>query len=91
AVVADGGLITLTYVVLDPEKAQRFQAATTTPPVLVSTRGSLSHVALMKQGHGMRAGQSYYLVYQNTSSEVRPGDKIEITYGDLRLAGAPVW
>ncbi|MDQ1727222.1 MAG: hypothetical protein QOK14_1267 [Frankiaceae bacterium] len=91
AVVADGGLVTLSYVVLDPEKAQRFQAATTTPPVLVSGKGSLSHVALMKQGHAMRAGQSYYLVYQDTNSAVRDGDRIEITYGDLRLADVPVW
>ncbi len=36
AVVADGGLVTLFYVVLDSEKATQFQADVTHPPVLSS-------------------------------------------------------
>ena len=36
AVVGDGGLLTVSYVVLDAEKATRFQSDTTHPPVLRS-------------------------------------------------------
>lgn len=92
AVVADGGLITLSYVVLDPEKAQLFQDDRAHPPKLSSESRSLSttRVALMKQGHTLRAGQTYYLVYENTRGAIRPGEKITITDGSLSLAHVPV-
>ncbi|UQX87379.1 hypothetical protein M6D93_13855 [Jatrophihabitans telluris] len=92
AVVADGGLITLSYVVLDPEKAQRFQADSAHPPKLTSESRSLSttRVSLMKQGHTLTAGQTYYLVYENTRGAIRPGEKVTITDGSLTLAHFPV-
>lgn len=91
-VVADGGLVTLFYVVLDPEKAQAFQANVKHPPVLTSESrsGSLAHVALMKQGHALRAGQTYYLVYDDGSQALRPGEFATIGYGRLRLQHVPV-
>lgn len=91
AVVEDGGLVQVSYVVLDPEKAQRFQAQQLTPPVIKSTRGSISRVALMKQGHDLRAGQTYYLVYQNAKEAVRSGDHVELIEAELTLADVPVW
>src|SRR4051794_15739603 len=48
AVVEDGGLVTLSYVVLDSDKAQRFQANQTNPPVITTKRGAIKHVSLMK-------------------------------------------
>jgi hypothetical protein len=92
AVVGDGGLITLTYVVLDAEKATRFQAGTTDPPVLrsESRTGGTSRVSLMRQGHNLRAGQTYYLVYQNTKGAVRAGEKVTVTKDGLTLAHVPV-
>ncbi|HEX2904804.1 MAG TPA: hypothetical protein VHO01_15235, partial [Jatrophihabitans sp.] len=92
AVVADGGLITLSYVVLDTEKATVFQAATAHPPVLTSEarKLSLSKVALMKQGHTLRAGQTYYLVYDNTADAVRSGELVTITDGAVVLSHVPV-
>jgi hypothetical protein len=91
-VVGDGGLVTLTYVVLDPEKASRFQSDVSHPPQLKSERrsGTAWRVALMKQGHALRAGQTYYLVYQNPSDLIRPGEKIEIDYGRQQLRHVPV-
>jgi hypothetical protein len=93
AVVGDGGLITVTYVVLDSEKASRFQTDVTHPPVLSSEqrKGSTSRVSLMRQGHTLRAGQQYYLVYQNPADLVRHNEKVEITYGSLVLKHVPVW
>ena len=92
AVVADGGLITVSYVVLDPEKASRFQLDGAHPPVLHSEARGLStkRVSLMKQGHSLRAGQTYYLVYQNTRGALRPNEQVSIDAGALHLRHVPV-
>jgi hypothetical protein len=91
AVVADGGLVTVFYVVLDPETAYRFQNDVTHRPVLHSESRDLTtkKVALMKQGHQLRAGQTYYLVYDNPGV-LKPGEQVTITYGSLRLEHVPV-
>jgi hypothetical protein len=93
AVVGDGGLLTLTYTVLDPEKASKFQSDVAHPPVIKSERrkGSTSKVSLMKQGHALRAGANYYLIYDNPADLVRHNEKIEIDYGQLTLKHVPVW
>jgi hypothetical protein len=92
AVVGDGGLITLTYVVLDSEKATRFQSDVQHPPELRSEArdGGTKRVSIMKQGHTLRAGQTYYLVYQNTKGALRHGEDATIRLGDLSLVHAPV-
>ncbi len=92
AVVADGGLITVSYVVLDPEKASRFQLDGAHPPVLHSEARGLStqRVSLMKQGHTLRAGQTYYLVYQNTRGALKPNELVSIDSGALHLRHVPV-
>ncbi len=92
AVVGDGGLITLTYVVLDSEKAGRFQSDTAHPPELVSeARPESTHrVSVMKQGHTLLTGQSYYFVYQNTHAALRSGELATIVEGDVQLAHVPV-
>ncbi|MBM0240053.1 hypothetical protein JNW88_28355 [Micromonospora sp. ATA32] len=92
AVVADGGLVELRYVVLDTQKASAFQNDTKHPPRLRNERsGKLAwRAALMKQGHELRPGQSYYLLYLNNDSAITRGDKIEITLGQRRLAHVAV-
>lgn len=92
AVVGDGGLITLSYVVLDSEKATVFQSDTSHPPKLTSESRKLSttRVSLMKQGHTLRAGQTYYLVYENTKGALRSGEKVTISDGSIVLTHVPV-
>jgi hypothetical protein len=92
AVVGDGGLITVTYVVLDSEKASRFQSDVAHPPALLSESRHIGtkRVALMKQGHALRDGQTYYLVYQNTRGALRPGERATVVDGRLKLAHVPV-
>ncbi|HEY3437959.1 MAG TPA: hypothetical protein VGK35_09745 [Actinotalea sp.] len=92
AVVGDGGLITVSYVVLDAEKALRFQSDREHAPVLVSEARDVStrRVSLMKQGHNMRAGQTYYLVYENTGGALRPDEQMSIEVVGLRLNHVPV-
>jgi hypothetical protein len=92
AVVGDGGLITVSYVVLDSEKATRFQSDVAHPPVLQSEARDLStrRVSLMKQGHSLRAGETYYLVYENTAGALRPDEQVSINVGDQHLSHFPV-
>ena len=92
AVVGDGGLITLSYVVLDSAKATEFQSNTAHPPVLQSEARpkSTKRVSLMKQGHNLRAGQTYYLVYENTAGALRPQEEVSIDVGNLHLRHFPV-
>lgn len=92
AVVGDGGLITLTYVVLDSEKATRFQSDVQHPPELRSEKrdGGTKRVSVMKQGHTLRAGQTYYLVYQNTKGALQHSEKATIVVGSLNLQHVPV-
>jgi hypothetical protein len=92
AVVADGGLVELRYVVLDAQKASAFQNDTKHPPRLRNERsGTIAwRAALMKQGHELRAGQSYYLLYLNSKGAIKRGDKIEIGAGPRHLAHVPV-
>jgi hypothetical protein len=91
-VVGDGGLITVTYVVLDSEKASRFQSDVAHPPALLSESRHVGtkRVAVMKQGHALRAGQTYYLVYQNTRGALQPGERATLVDGRLKLAHVPV-
>ncbi len=92
AVVGDGGLITVSYVVLDSEKASRFQSDTAHPPELISEARaeSTKRVSVMKQGHALLAGQTYYFVYQNTHAALRPGEQATIVEGDVQLEHVPV-
>jgi hypothetical protein len=92
AVVGDGGLVTLSYVVLDQEKAFRFQTDVEHPPSLHSEErtGGTHRVSLMRQGHNLRAGQTYYLVFQNTAGAIRAGELADIEYGSMHLRHVPV-
>ncbi len=91
AVVGDGGLVQVNYLCLDPTKATEFQSDTSHPPVLTSEdRGTrTATVALMKKGHTMTAGQTYYFVYRN-SDAVQPDEFASFAYSGMTLAHIPV-
>jgi hypothetical protein len=92
AVVGDGGLVELRYVVLDGQKASAFQNDTKHPPQLKSERtGKIAwRAALMKQGHELRPGQTYYILYLNNEGAIKRGDNLEIAAGQRRLMHVPV-
>jgi len=92
AVVADGGLIELRYVVLNTQKASAFQNDTKHPPTLKNERnGTIAwRAALMKQGHDLRPGQSYYILYMNNAGAIKRGDSLDIAAGSHHLAHVPV-
>ena len=93
AVVGGGGLVELTYTVLDPEKATTFQSDTTHPPTIFRTGDSDNPVhiaALMKQGHDLRPGQTYFILYENPHGVVHSGDTVRIDSKAGELADFPV-
>lgn len=92
AVVGDGGLVTVFYVVLDTEKATQFQADRDHPPRLRSEArdGGTQRASIMRAGHAMRAGQTYYLVYENTAGALKPGESMTVSYGGVALHHVPV-
>jgi len=91
-VVGDGGLVQLSFVILDPDKATEFEASLRKPPAIMSESraGGTTRISVMKQGHNLIAGQTYYLVYQNTRGAVRPGERVTIVRGRLQLHHVPV-
>ncbi|HZC72721.1 MAG TPA: hypothetical protein VE442_18630 [Jatrophihabitans sp.] len=93
AVVGDGGLVQLNFVVLDPDKATAFEASLAKPPIIVSedAAGYTSRISVMKQGHNLVPGQTYYLVYENTRGVVHSGGHATIVEGRLRLEHVPVF
>ncbi len=92
AVVGDKGLVTLFYVVTEPELATQFQSDRDHPPRLTSDSrdGGTQRASIMRAGHQMRAGQTYYLVYENTRGAIRSGELATISYGGHALHGMPV-
>jgi hypothetical protein len=92
AVVADGGLVMVEYVVQDVEKATAFQADRAHVPTVSSEARdkATNRVSIMKPGHLIRAGQTYYLVYQNTEGALRPGERASLTYRGHELTDVPV-
>lgn len=93
ALVGDGGLIEVRYTVLDTQKASRFQNDTKHPPVIYNERdrsNAVYRTALMKQGHDLRPGQSYFILYENNHGVVHRGDTVEIDSGDGKLTSVPV-
>ncbi len=92
AVVGDGGLVMVEYVVLDVEKATAFQADRPHVPTLTSEarEASTQRVSIMKPGHLIRAGQTYYFVYENTAGALRPGETVTLSYRSHQLHHVPV-
>lgn len=92
AVVGDGGLVEVNFVVLDVDKATEFEASLAKPPIIVSEdrTGFTKRISVMKQGHNLAVGQTYYLVYENTRGVIVSGGHATIVDGSLALKHVPV-
>ena len=89
----DGGLVMVEYVVQDVEKATAFQAGPCARADGLQPgpgQEPTNRVSIMKPGHLIRAGQTYYLVYQNTDGALRPGERASLTYLGHDLTDVPV-
>jgi hypothetical protein len=92
AVVGDGGLVEIRYTVLDAQRASAFQNDVQHPPVIKNERTGKSawRTALMKQGHQLRPGQTYYVLYLNNQNAIHTGDQITIATPSRTLSHVPV-
>jgi hypothetical protein len=92
SLVGDGGLVEIRYTVLDNQRASAFQNDVKHPPLLKNEKNGKTawRAALMKQGHELRPGQTYYILYLNNQNAIKRGDKIEISTGPGKLAHVPV-
>jgi hypothetical protein len=92
SLAGDGGLLDVRYIVLDPSLATRWTGDTDKPPILSSERNHdrFDQVAAMRDGHDLRPGQTYYLIYLNTGGGVARGDKIDLSIAGTTLRGVTV-
>ncbi|MGN6299564.1 MAG: hypothetical protein ACTHN8_00540 [Angustibacter sp.] len=92
AVVGDGGLVEISFVAVDVDKAQAFMEDTArSPKIRAEDRaGGTERISVMRQGHNMRPGQTYYFVYQNTGGAVRAGEHVTLVVGSEQLRHVPV-
>lgn len=92
SLAGDGGLIDVRYVILDPSLATKWTGNTDAPPVLDNerTHHQMDRVAAMRDGHDLRPGQTYYLIYLNKGADIKRGDKIDITIANTVLHGVTV-
>jgi hypothetical protein len=92
ALVGDGGLLDVRYIVLDPSLATKWTGNTDHPPVMKNerTHDSFDRVAAMRDGHDLRPGQTYYLIYLNKDGNVKRGDMIDLQIAGTALTGVPV-
>ena len=81
-VVADGGIVDVRYLVLDPNKANVIEGDPTHTPALVpaSKTDALTKTAAMRKGHERREAGTYFLLYYNRGALVHPGDLIDISF-----------
>jgi hypothetical protein len=87
AVTGAGGLVDLRYQVLDPDKANSLHAKQT-PPALVEERTGLV-VNQLLMSHGvhkgpLKAGVTYYLVFNNPVNWVRRGSMVTVLLGNAQ-------
>jgi hypothetical protein len=82
-----GGLLDLRFQVVDPDRAVAVHDRDA-PPALVDERtgGAIAGLLMGHAHHGrLKAGVTYYLVFENPGSLVRRGDRVSVVLGDARL------
>jgi len=91
-VVGDGGVINLSYRILDGSKAMIVDGdAAHTPLITDQSNGqTLVQTASMRHGETMRTAGTYYLLYFNRGKAVKPGDFVDVTIGGQTLHQVPV-
>jgi hypothetical protein len=91
-VVGSGGIVELTYQVLDPAKASIVEGDVNRTPLITdaSSGDTLHDTAAMRHGHNMRPAGTYFLLYYNKGKTVVPGDHIDVTINGTTLNDVPV-
>lgn len=91
-VLAAGGLVELRYVVVDPARSAAIhdQGGAHLPHIESPSGAVLKETPFHSHVAEQSAGTSYSILYRNDGGAVASGDTVDITVGDLRLAGVLV-
>jgi hypothetical protein len=84
---ADGGLVDLRFVVLDPSKATALMAGQrdVVPRLAVDDKGLKTFYPSMTVHRQMTAGRTYVMLYRTTGGTIRSGQEMTILVGNLRI------
>ena len=85
AVTAGGGLIDIRFRVTDAAKAADLFKPENLPAVIVPDSGVTIRPPDPPDPGKLTDGQIYFLLYPNSGGAVRPGSKVVLSFGDLRL------
>ena len=87
AVTGGGGLIDLRYRVVDPAKATSVHDDETPPVLFDDTTGVVVDQLLMEHAHrgDFRAGQTYYLIFENPGNLVQKGSTVSVLLGSAQV------
>ncbi len=94
--VAGGALIRFSYRVLDPAKARVLNDEKLAPQLVDETSHYALQIPAMEQVGQLRqtatpeAGRDYWMVFSNKGGYVRPGNRVDIVIGNLRINGLVV-
>ncbi len=86
-------MIRFSYTVLDPHKAAQLNDKKANPS-LIDERAhvalvipSLEQVGQLRQTNTPEVGKSYWMVFSNKGSIVKPGDRVSVVIGEFRVNG----
>ena len=87
AVTGGGGLIDLRYQVVDPDKAVVIHDDAKSPVIVDDATGVVVDQLLMGHSHteGFKAGQTYYLIFENPGNLVQRGSKVSALLGNAQV------
>lgn len=93
---ASGSVIRFSYLVVDADKAKILNDKKEEPYLLVQKTGArlevpaTEKVGKLRQTATPENGRQYWMVFQNSSHMVQPGDRVDIVIGSFRASGLVV-
>jgi hypothetical protein len=86
-VTADGGLVDVRFLIIDPEKALVMLQAVENVPILIAEDSGkrIVSAAMMPPRHDLVAGRTGFILYRDTGGAIRPGTSVTVRFGDLVL------
>jgi hypothetical protein len=84
---ADGGMLDMRFVALDPALAEQLSHGSKLPMRLVVEDGNrlLNSEAMAPHGGALHAGSTYFTLFRNDGGLLRHGSRVTLLIGDLKL------
>jgi hypothetical protein len=84
---ADGGMLDMRFVAIDPDLAAQLSHGSKVPLRLVVEDGNklLDSEAMAPHGGALHAGSTYFTLFRNDGGLVRHGSRVTLLVGSLRL------